>query len=273
MQRVMGHLPSSARRIALDVQVHSEEDAGSYVRQQISFATEPRDRVQAFLLIPKEIDERCPAMLCLHQTVKAGKREPAGLAGAATLHYAHELAQRKYVCLVPDYPSFGDYPYDFPGKGKHWPSGTLKAVWNNSRALDLLESWPIIDSRRIGCIGHSLGGHNAIFTAVFDQRIRAVVSSCGFNAFHRYFPRLEFYRAGNTFFFLIPLTLVVIILGSLFAPTMHTYEPLSSDIERPAPLKRLFRLMFPGLPQFARDPTDLAIGERTGQRVPEGPGQ
>jgi hypothetical protein len=32
-----------------------------------------------------------------------------------------------------------------------------------------------------------LGGHNAIFTAVFDQRIRAVVSSCGFTRFHKYY--------------------------------------------------------------------------------------
>ena len=44
--------------------------------------------------------------------------------------------------------------------------------------------------RRIGVIGHSLGGHNAIFTALFDGRIKAVVSSCGFNAF-------PFYYKGN----------------------------------------------------------------------------
>ena len=36
-------------------------------------------------------------------------------------------------------------------------------------------------------IGHSLGGHNAIFTALFDRRLKAVVSSCGFNAFSHYY--------------------------------------------------------------------------------------
>jgi hypothetical protein len=36
---------------------------------------------------------------------------------------------------------------------------------------------------RIGCIGHSLGGHNSLFTAVFDSRIKIVVTSCGFDAF------------------------------------------------------------------------------------------
>ena len=32
-----------------------------------------------------------------------------------------------------------------------------------------------------GALGHSLGGHNAIFTAVFDPRLKVVVSSCGFD--------------------------------------------------------------------------------------------
>ncbi len=126
-------------------------------------------------------------MLCLHQTTRIGKDEPAGLGGRPTLHYAHELASRGYVCLVPDYPSFGDYPYDFRTAGREYASGSMKAIWNNLRAVDLLETLPQVDPDRIGCIGHSLGGHNAIFTAVFDQRIGAVVSSCGFTAFHDYY--------------------------------------------------------------------------------------
>ncbi len=32
-----------------------------------------------------------------------------------------ELAERGYVCLVPDYPSFGEYPYDFKKQGSHYP--------------------------------------------------------------------------------------------------------------------------------------------------------
>jgi dienelactone hydrolase len=63
----------------------------------------------------------------------------------------------------------------------------MKAIWNNIRAIDLLETRPEVDRERIGVIGHSLGGHNAIFTAVFDQRLRAVISSCGFTAFPDYY--------------------------------------------------------------------------------------
>ncbi len=126
-------------------------------------------------------------MLCLHQTTDMGKDEPAGLGGRASLHYAHELAERGYVCLVPDYPSFGEYPYDFAKQGAHHASGSIKAVWNNVRAVDLLESLPQVDAGRMGVIGHSLGGHNALFTAVFDSRLKAVVTSCGFTPFHHYY--------------------------------------------------------------------------------------
>ncbi len=44
-----------------------------------------------------------------------------------------------------------------------WESGTLKAVWDNLRGLDLLESLPYVNAQAgFGVIGHSLGGHNSV---------------------------------------------------------------------------------------------------------------
>lgn len=187
MSLAMGKLPTSERRVPLDVQATLMEKMDGYVRMKISFATEPGDRVPAWLLVPDDGPAKLPAMLCLHQTTGIGKDEPAGLGGLENLHYAHELAKEGFVCLVPDYPSFGEYPYDFKVQGKHYASGSMKAIWNNIRAIDFLESLSAVDPNRIGCIGHSLGGHNALFTAAHDGRIRAVVTSCGFTAFHDYY--------------------------------------------------------------------------------------
>lgn len=187
MQRAMGRLPDPSRRVPLAIRTIETVQEAAYVRHRISFGTEPGDRVPAHLLIPKNKQGPGPAMLCLHQTTRIGKDEPAGLGGRPSLHYAHELAERGYVCLVPDYPSFGDYNYDFKVERRHYDSGSMKAVWNNLRAVDLMQSMPEVDRDRIGCIGHSLGGHNALFTAAFDQRLRAVVSSCGFTALHEYY--------------------------------------------------------------------------------------
>lgn len=87
---------------------------------------------------------------------------------------------------MPEYPSFGEHDYDFQAHPE-FASGSMKAVWDNIRGLDLLESLPEVDPDRIAVIGHSLGGHNALFTAVFDQRIRAVIVSCSFTPFHHYY--------------------------------------------------------------------------------------
>jgi dienelactone hydrolase len=187
MQRVMGPLPGADRRVPLDVKIESREPAQGYERIRLSFAVEPGDRVPAYLLLPHGLQAPAAAMLCLHPTHSLGKALLCGLGGEPSRHYAHELAQRGFICLVPDYPSFGDYAFDFAAWADRYASGTMKAIWNNMRAIDLLESWPGVDRDHIGCIGHSLGGHNALFTAAFDQRLRAVVTSCGFTSFAAYY--------------------------------------------------------------------------------------
>jgi fermentation-respiration switch protein FrsA (DUF1100 family) len=185
MELVMGPLPDDSHKVPLDVKVTEEVQTARYVRKKLTFAAEKDDRVPAYLLIPLERKGKLPAVLCLHQTVAIGKGEPAGLGKNENLRYAVHLAERGYVTLAPDYPSFGEYPYDFAKSGFH--SGSMKAVWNNRRAVDLLAALPEVDPARIGCIGHSLGGHNTMFTAVFDTRIKALVSNCGFTSFPKYY--------------------------------------------------------------------------------------
>lgn len=185
MEEVMGPLPASDRKVPLDVQVTAEEKFDGYMRKKLTYVAEAGDRVPAYLLVPTGFTGKRPAALCLHQTVAIGKGQPVGLDKDANKHYALELVRRGYVCLAPDYPSFGDYKYDFK-KSPHM-SGTMKAIWNNVRGVDLLRSLPEVDGERIAAIGHSLGGHNALFTAAFDDRIKAVVSCCGFCSFAKYY--------------------------------------------------------------------------------------
>ena len=184
LQRVMGPMPPDEKKVPLDVHVYDELKLQRYVRKTISFASEPGDRVPAILLVPHEIKGRAPAVLCLHQTRDLGKLEPAGM-GLRNLAYAAELAERGMVALAPDYPGFGDYKIDVYEKG--YVSATMKGIWNHRRAVDLLQTLAEVDPDRIGVIGHSLGGHNSLFVAAFDPRIKAAVTSCGFTAFPKYY--------------------------------------------------------------------------------------
>ena len=188
MQVVMGKLPGKSQRVPLDARELEEAKLdGDLVRRKISYQTEANDRVHAYLFLPAGESKKRPAILCLHQTTNIGKEEPSGLGGNPNLHYALHLAQRGYVTLAPDYPSFGEHKFDFADAKFGYTSGTMKAIWDNLRAVDLLQSLPEVDPQRIGCIGHSLGGHNTMFTAAFDPRIKVMVSNCGFTRFHKYY--------------------------------------------------------------------------------------
>ncbi|HUG89908.1 MAG TPA: hypothetical protein VML55_03680, partial [Planctomycetaceae bacterium] len=190
MQAVMGRLPGDEKRCPLDVQVEEEVDCGSYVRRLITYASEPASRVPAYLLVPKAALEPGaaprPAILCLHGTNNVvGHGVVVGLGDQPNRGYAAELAERGYVTLAPNYPLLAKYQPDLAALG--WESGTLKAVWDNIRGLDLLESLPYVKRGAFGAIGHSLGGHNSVYTSVFDPRIQVVVSSCGLDSYLDYY--------------------------------------------------------------------------------------
>src|ERR1700680_2626706 len=183
MQKVMGPLPRTTGAPP-EMLVLEETTLPEYIRKKITYLADNRARVPAYLFIPSTRFGKFAAVLCLHQTTRIGKAEPAGLGGSPNLSYAAELAALGYVTLAPDYPNFGEYTFDPYDNG--YISATMKGIWNHIRAIDLLTSLPEIDPRRIGVIGHSLGGHNALFAAAFDDRIAAVVSSCGFTSFANY---------------------------------------------------------------------------------------
>ncbi|MHC4400455.1 MAG: alpha/beta hydrolase family protein [Planctomycetota bacterium] len=194
MQEVMGKLPGEQRRVPLEVTVEEEADAGKYIRRLITYRSEPESLTPAYLCIPKDVlagPRKAPAVLCLHPTDnQVGHKVVLGLGGRPGRQYAAELAERGYVTLSPSYPHLANY---WPNLGRlGHVSGTMKAIWDNSRGLDLLASLSFVDdSHGFGAIGHSLGGHNAVYTAVFDTRITVLASSCGFDSYLHYYDGAE----------------------------------------------------------------------------------
>ena len=196
MESIMGTLPSGQEnadgREPPKVTVLEEVDCGTYQRRRITYQSQADCETSAYLCIPKKLlkseapTARAPAILCLHPTDnQVGHDVVVGLGGRPNRQYASELAERGYVTLAPSYPLLAGYQPDLAALG--WDSGTLKAVWDNMRGIDLLQSLPYVNPRAIGAIGHSLGGHNAVYTAVFDDRIGAVVSSCGLDSYRDYY--------------------------------------------------------------------------------------
>ncbi|MBI1356775.1 MAG: alpha/beta fold hydrolase [Acidobacteria bacterium] len=183
METVMGPFPTGPRP-PLKVRLLEEQRGEGYRRRTITYEAKAGNPVPAQLYLP-DAPGRRPAVLALHPTGVPGKLIVAGEGPRPNRAYAKELAQRGYVALAPDYPTMGDPQADAYELG--YDSVTMQAIYNHSRGVDLLQSLDQVDGERIGAIGHSLGGHNSLFIAVFEPRVRAVVTSCGFNSFFQYY--------------------------------------------------------------------------------------
>jgi pimeloyl-ACP methyl ester carboxylesterase len=187
--------------------VLEEHQTDDYRQLKISYEVEPGEEVRAWLLIPPpekrlaNAEGKSAAVLCLHGTAVEAKDTQLG-AGKSGRDYGRLLARNGFIVLAPDHLASGERlpagaePYDTTDFYKRHPnwSAVGKLIWDSSRAIDILETIPDVDVTRIGCVGHSLGGYGSIFSAAFDDRIRAVVSSCGLTTWQDNPQRYEFTR-------------------------------------------------------------------------------
>lgn len=189
MQAAMGSLPEKRGLPGFNVTYLDTLARYKHTRYTILFDVAENEKLYAYLYIPvdQKASKKFPAMIALHGTGDIGKKFLDG--ETYNRGFARELADRGYVVIAPDYPSMGDLKdYDFTND--RYESGTMKGIFNHIRCLDLLETFNFVDPERIGVIGHSLGGHNAMFLGAFDQRLKVIVASCGWTL-------MDYYDAGE----------------------------------------------------------------------------
>jgi pimeloyl-ACP methyl ester carboxylesterase len=197
---VLGPFPEE--KVALAPRVLSEEDCGAYLRRKVSLAVQPRDRMPAYLLIPKSRKGRVPAIVCFYGTTSgAGKETTVGLVGSApgtppekNRAFAVDMVEAGFVAFAGDYLRDGERvepgmrPYDTTRFYERFPDWSVhgKDVWDTMRAIDYLQTLDFVDPDRIGMVGHSYGGHSTVFTAALEPRIRAAVSNGPVSAFREH---------------------------------------------------------------------------------------
>ncbi len=158
-----------------------------FTRYTVHLESFPDEIVPLLLYVPKKLRTggKVPAVLALHGTGAKGKFLTDSSDAGPNRATATELAYRGYIVVAPDYPSFGELAgHDF--SKDRFESGMMQSVFNNMRCVDYLQSRKDVDPERIGAIGHSLGGHTAMFLGAFDERIKIIVSSCGWTQFEDY---------------------------------------------------------------------------------------
>jgi dienelactone hydrolase len=198
----------------LEPAVLAVEEAESHTRKLVEYTTEAGERVQAFSLVPRDLDRPAPGVLAIHQDggvrpYSHGKSEPAGVGGDRELAYGRELCERGYVVLCPErfgfeshslasspfadaFTSFRIFKQDgfeltedlwmgcvgnrliFEGRP---PLG--RTLFELRRAVDYLCAQPEVDPASIGLIGHSAGGLYGALAMYLDDRIGVGCASCG----------------------------------------------------------------------------------------------
>jgi dienelactone hydrolase len=185
-------------RVPMEPRLLSEERADRYTRIKMEMTVERSgftqwDRMPFFILIPdKPLSSPCPAMIIHHQHAgkfDKGKEEPAGLMYDPAQAFAVDLVKRGYITVCHDALCFSERReaseiYTFRKLLLMNRTLGLKYTWDVSRLIDYIETRKDIDSKRLGIMGHSLGGQEAIYCAVHDSRIKLAVSSCGIGKIH-----------------------------------------------------------------------------------------
>lgn len=186
-ETILGPMP---KRVPLEPQVVSREELPDHTRLLVRYRNDAGSDNDAYVLLPKGKDGTpltgpLPGAVCFHATSATSLRDPVGLAGRESVHYALHLVRRGYVCVAPR-----NFLWAVPGRSYQqaaedlfrrgpFTTGMAKMVWDGIRAVDLLLDRPEVDPKRIVTIGHSLGGKEALYLAAFDDRVAVAVSCEG----------------------------------------------------------------------------------------------
>ena len=145
---------------------------GEYLRGDLYF---PKARGE------EKPKEKLPVIIWLHPySYNSGY----GMASRERIPAA-PITDMGYAMFGFDQIGFGTRVAEGTNFYKRYPDWSLmgKMVDDVISAVDMLSNLEIIDSERIYCLGYSLGAAVGLYAAALDDRIKGVVSYCGFSPF------------------------------------------------------------------------------------------
>ena len=205
LTQLLGDLPQ--QRCDLQTRVEWEKDWDTFTEKRILFRSEEYVDIPCHLWIPKNAQKPCPVVICLqgHTTgmhismgrviypqdeafVSGGDRDLAVQAvnnGYAALSLElrgfGELRSEAHLKIIPQ----ATVSCEYSAGSANLLGRTLigERVWDISRAVDLLETIPEIDSKRILLTGNSGGGTATYYAACVEPRITMALPCCSVCSF------------------------------------------------------------------------------------------
>ncbi len=223
--------------------VEWEKEHDTYYERRIVFDTEPEASVPCHLLLPKGGKAPYPTVICLqgHSTgmhISLGRALYEGdeeIISGGDRDFALQIVREGYAALTVEQRGFGERKCDEnilsgPTTCAHPAMVALllgrtmvrERAWDVSRAIDMLETLPEIDSTHIALMGNSGGGTATYYAAALEPRIKVAMPSCAVCAFDQsigimrhcdcnYIPRmLKYFDMGEIACMIAPRPLIVV---------------------------------------------------------------
>jgi dienelactone hydrolase len=158
-------------RLPLEPHVSGTLERPGYRVERLYWQTWPGVCASGWLYRPLSVEAPAPAVLCPHGHWDDGALNPL------TQTLCITLALQGYVALTVDSAHVCRYDVGVN------PAGVM--TWNNTRALDYLQSLPEVDGARIGCAGASGGGQQTMLLMALDDRVRVAAPVAYVSYFRR----------------------------------------------------------------------------------------
>lgn len=212
LTELLGDMPE---RVPLNVRIEWEKEHDTFIEKRILFDVEAYTTVPCHLWVPKSAKKPCPVIICLQ-----GHTTGMHISMDRKIHpsdfeledgdrdFAVQVIREGYAALVLEQRGFGERFSEKsmipPALAKaretglydrtscYYPSMTAllqgrtmlgERVWDVSRAIDMIEQLPELDSENVACLGHSGGGTATYYAACMDERIKIAISSCAICTF------------------------------------------------------------------------------------------
>lgn len=168
-------------------------DEQGYIYRLV-FEFEKNIKFCGLLFVPFDVKEKIPLITVIH----GGDGTPELISDMyGENYYSHitrRILDRKAIVFAPqlliwDGKRFGDKFDRFELDAKFKMLGSSLTAFECEciiGALDYLSKADFVDSERIGITGLSYGGYYSLVTAILDERIKSVYSSCVFNSRVKY---------------------------------------------------------------------------------------
>jgi sugar lactone lactonase YvrE/dienelactone hydrolase len=163
-----------------------------YTVEKLTFQTRPGVRMTANLYVPDGAKKKpAPAILMVHGHWPGAKQDPvvqSRCIGAAKLGFVVLCVDAFGAGERGIGTALGEYHGEMTG-ATLLPVGLPLSglqVYENTRAVDYLETRPEVDKNKIGITGASGGGNQTMYAGAWDKRFKCVVPVCSVGNYQAY---------------------------------------------------------------------------------------